>query len=267
MTRGALLFAFNSPKVDYYAMAEYTAKRINHFLNIPVTVVTDKNSIPVITDYKFDNTIIISPDKNNTFRDDVWINKGRYQAYELSPYDETLLLDVDYMVNSNKLLKVFELVEDYICHKNISKLMIADNKQEYVSELSFPVLWATLLAFKKTEKTKQLFECMALVQNNYQHYGSLYNFSTDVYRNDFALTIAHRMINGHLPDNKNIIPWNLIHVWLKTEVYAETKNITNTKYTVIYDNWKNNKLKKDYIEIKDLDFHVINKDIFLELIK
>ena len=39
MTRGALLFAFNSPKYDYYAMAEHTAKRINHFLNMPVTLV------------------------------------------------------------------------------------------------------------------------------------------------------------------------------------------------------------------------------------
>ena len=44
MSRGAILFAFNSPKYDYYAMAEFTAKRINHFLDIPVTLVTNEKS-------------------------------------------------------------------------------------------------------------------------------------------------------------------------------------------------------------------------------
>ena len=44
-------------------------------------------------------------DKSNTREQQVWINKGRYQAYELSPYEETLVLDVDYIINSDKLLK------------------------------------------------------------------------------------------------------------------------------------------------------------------
>ena len=38
MSKGALLFAFNSPKYNYYEMAVATAKRINHFLNLPVTI-------------------------------------------------------------------------------------------------------------------------------------------------------------------------------------------------------------------------------------
>ena len=46
MSKGAILFAFNSPKFNYYDMAVATAKRINHFLNIPVTLFTDEESIP-----------------------------------------------------------------------------------------------------------------------------------------------------------------------------------------------------------------------------
>ena len=105
--------AFNSPKVDYYAMAEFTAKRINHFLNLPVTLITNKESIPDFADYKFDKIITINSDPTNTFRDTVWLNKGRYRAYELSPYDETLLLDVDYMVNSDRLLNVFDYMDEF----------------------------------------------------------------------------------------------------------------------------------------------------------
>jgi len=64
MSRGAILFAFNSPKFDYYKMAVATAKRINHFLAMPVTVVTDESSVSN-DPYIFDNTILVEPD--NTF--------------------------------------------------------------------------------------------------------------------------------------------------------------------------------------------------------
>ena len=104
MSKGVILFAFNSPKFNYYDMAVATAKRINHFLNLPVTLVTDETSIPTDPNYVFDKTITVTPDKNNKRDWGIWINKGRYQAYELSPYDETILLDTDYLVNSNKLL-------------------------------------------------------------------------------------------------------------------------------------------------------------------
>lgn len=267
MSRGAILFAFNSPKVDYYSMAVYTAKRINHFLKIPVTIVTDKNSIPTFSEYNFDKTIIVESDPDNTFRNDVWLNKGRYRAYELSPYDETLLLDVDYIVNSDTLLTAFDLVQDYVCHETIAQLMIPDGKNEIVSDTSFPCLWATVILFKKTKKAKQLFDCMKMVQKNYKHYAYLYQFNADTFRNDFALTIAHRIIHGQLPDKRNILPWSLNHIWLKTAVIANNKDPYNTSYTLIYDNWKKNKIKKEYITITDTDFHVINKDIFMELIK
>lgn len=265
MTRGVLLFGFNSPKVNYYEMAEYTAKRINHFLDLPVTIVTDNFSVPKKPKYKFDNTVISKPDKDNKFRNDIWINKGRYQAFEYSPYDETILLDVDYMVNSDRLLSVFDNLTDYVCHQNISQLMIPNGLQEQLSSNSFPTLWATVLGFRKTEKAKQLFSCMRMVQKNYIHYANLFNFNPDVYRNDFALTIAHRLINGHYYDKSNILPWNLMHVWLKTNLFVEKKTKFNTKYTVIYDHHKNGKIKKEYITIKDMDFHVINKDVFLGL--
>ena len=101
--RGVLLFAFNSPKFNYYDMAVATAKRANHFLGLPVTLVTDEDSLPKAPTYKFDNVILTEPDKNNKRDWGVWINKGRYRAYEFTPYDETILLDVDYVINSNKL--------------------------------------------------------------------------------------------------------------------------------------------------------------------
>ena len=40
----------------------------------------------------------------------------------------------------------------------------------------------------------------------------------------------------------------------------------NTEYTVMYDNWNRGKIRKEYIIVKDMDFHVMNKENFLELV-
>lgn len=267
MSKGVLLFAFNSPKIDYYAMAEFTAKRINHFLNLPVTLITNAPSIPYYTTYTFDRVITIPADPTNSFRDTLWLNKGRYRSYELSPYDETLVLDVDYMINSDRLLDVFEYMDEFACHESTAFMMVPDAGSELMSTYSYPTLWATVIGFKKTQKAKQIFECMRMVQENYQHYADIHGFIPEIFRNDYALTVAHKIVHGHLPLGKDILPWNLMHIGLKTYVYANSNSSFNTEYTVIYDNWKRNKIKKEYITIKDMDFHVINKDIFLGLMK
>ena len=98
---------------------------------------------------KADKTILVEPDKSNNRDWGMWINKGRYQAYKLSPYDETLLLDTDYMVNSNKTLDIFNYYDDFCCHNKTSYLMQPGLAQEVLSVYSFETLWATVVAFKK----------------------------------------------------------------------------------------------------------------------
>lgn len=263
--RGALLFAFNSPKYDYYTMAVATAQRINHFLDLPVTVVTDKDSIQDLN-YTFDKTIITTPDKTNKRDWGMWINKGRYQAYEFSPYDETILLDTDYMVNSNKLSKLFDLSNDFCCHNHTEYIMQPGLPQEILSPYSFETLWATVVMFKKTKKAKQIFDCLEMVQKNYAHYANIHGFISNTFRNDYALTLALKIVNGHIDTNNNFIPWNLLHVGKNTSIYNDSNDKFNTHYTVMFDHWKKGKIKKEYITIKDLDFHVMNKENFMELI-
>jgi hypothetical protein len=266
MSKGVLLFAFNSPKFNYYSMAVATAKRINHFLDLPVTVVTDEESIPNEITYTFDNTIKVVPDKQNRRDWGVWINKGRYQAYDLSPYDETLLLDTDYMVNSDKLLTTFNLPTDFCCHDTTSFLMHPGVPQEMLSVYSFNTLWATAVMFKKTKRAEQIFKCLELVQKNFDHYANIHGFISVTFRNDYALTLATRIANGHTTPIEDIIPWNLLHVGKNTSVYRNNEDESNTEYTVMFDNWNRGKIRKEYITIKDMDFHVMNKENFMELI-
>lgn len=265
MTRGAILFAFNSPEHNYYSMAEYTAKRINHFLNMPVTVVTDENSVNTKSSYNFDRTVIVTPDTSNKRQGEIWINKGRYQAYEFSPYDETVLLDVDYVVNSDRVSRIFDTMDDFCCHGGTGIYMKPGNNQEALSPISYNTLWATVVGFKKTQRAKSVFETIKLIQDNYNHYSNLHGFLPVPFRNDFALTVALRIVNGHTTLPGDIIPWNLLHVGKATKVYPLTNDEFNTKYLLMFDKWQKSKIKKEYIEIKDSDFHVINKEVFVEL--
>jgi hypothetical protein len=266
MSKGALLFAFNSPKYNYYEMAVATAKRINHFLNLPVTIVTDESSIPDNRNYTFDNTITITPDKTNKRDWGIWINKGRYKAFELSPYTETLLLDTDYMVNSTKLLKTFDLPTDFCCHDTTSFLMQPSVSQELLSVYSFNTLWATVINFKRTTRAEQIFQCLGMVQNNFEHYANIHGFISATFRNDYGLTLATRITNGHIMPIEDIIPWNLLHVGKNTSVYRNNDHEFNTEYTVMFDNWQRGKIRKEYNTIKDTDFHVMSKENFMELI-
>lgn len=266
MTRGVILFAFNSPKYNYYDMALHTARRVKHFLNLPTTIVTDEDSLPEVQDDIWDKIITVTPDKDN-FRDwGVWINKGRYQAYELSPYDETLLLDVDYVVNSDKLLKIFDFYDDFCCHRKTNYLMHPGAPQELLSAYSYETLWATVVAFRKTNRAKQIFETLKMVQHNYDHYGNIHSFIGGVYRNDYALTLALRIVNGHSESPRDFIPWDLVHVGKNTQIYKNNEDEFDTEYTVMFDNWQRGKIRKEYNLIKDMDFHVMNKDLYVEMI-
>jgi hypothetical protein len=137
--------------------------------------------------------------------------------------------------------------------------------QEVLSAYSVKTLWATVVAFKKTPRAKQIFECIEMIQNNYNHYANIHNFVGGLYRNDYALTLALKIANGHLGSKQDIIPWNLLHVGKNTQVYKNTNNEFNTEYTAMFDNWQRGKIRKEYITVSDTDFHVMSKTNFVEL--
>ena len=265
MSKGVLLFAFNTEKYNYYDMAISTAKRANHFLNLPVTVVTDENSVRN-TSYTFDNQIIIEADKTNRRDWGEWFNKGRYKAYELSPYDTTILLDTDYMINSDRLSKLFDLDTDFCCHDTTSFMMQPSLPQERLSVYSYDVLWATAIKFNKSKYSEQIFDSIKMIQNNYDHYSMIHGFMHATYRNDYALTLSLRLINGHTFPKENIIPWNLVHIGKNTSIHKNTDNEYNTEYTILFDNWQRGKIRKEYLTVKDMDFHVMVKENYMELI-
>ena len=64
MSTGVLCFAHNNGKVDYLKQAEFLAKRVRQYLNLPTTIVTSTVSELQNADL-FDNVLEINDDNSN----------------------------------------------------------------------------------------------------------------------------------------------------------------------------------------------------------
>lgn len=265
MNNGVVLFAHNTENYDYFEMAVCCAKRVNHFLNLPVTLISDHVTLHDKDTKLFDNVFTVETNKSNQNRNKIWINKGRFRAYELSPYDKTILLDVDYVINSTQLLKTLDFVVDICAHRNTQYIDSYKSNQEFLSTYSHQTFWATVIVYKKTLKSKLVFDSLKMIENNYSHYGILHNFLYQQYRNDYGLTLALDLVNGHVFDESDVIPWNLIHVQNANRFYKNNGDEFCNEYTTIFDKVYNGRTKTEYLTISDMDFHMLDKNKLLEL--
>lgn len=255
MTRGVLLFAFDNEIYGYRKMAEWSAQRIHRHLDLPVTLVTDEE----FQCAEFDK-IITTPvgTSGSRYFDDAqrnanWYNHSRPSALDLSPYDETLLLDVDYVVSSNRLMTLFDCGQDFLAH---AQAWDVTGNSDYSGLNRFgrhrmPMSWATVIYFRKSHRSSMIFDIMNMVRDNWKHYCDLYALpARNTYRNDFALSIALNIVNGHDPCGASI-PWSLASVDPHHSITVIGKDEFRIEYT------KDSKLK--YITVQDQDLHVMGK--------
>jgi hypothetical protein len=255
MTTGVLIFAYNNEHIDYLAMANWSAKNIRRHLNLPVCVVTDQ----VVPDtYKFEQVIYATTDSQNSrwFADIdatvTWYNGNRSNAYELSPWDQTLVLDADYVVASNQLTQLLDATQDFLCHRrayDVSGNMSFD-ENNFFGKSRMPMNWATVMLFRRSKTTELIFETMQMARDNWSHYRNLYGILKSTYRNDFALSIAMNTVDGHTMSSPTI-PWELASVLPEHKL----TQLDTDRYRVDFVTQDN---KPRWITLTS-DFHAIGK--------
>ena len=215
MSQGVLLFASNNGMVNYVKQAYFLALRISKYLDLPTTLVTDVDVKTKFPDYvsAFDNIILTDPVvnlSNKRYHDGSLSNRvlpfknaNRADAYELTPYDETLVMDTDYIISNNVLNQCFVQQKDLLLYKDAVHVGKIDHAPEFkhISDTSVDFYWATVFFFRKTEINKIFFELIKHIKENYWHYRNIYQFKTPVYRNDFAFSIAIHIVNGYQTGN------------------------------------------------------------------
>ena len=268
MTTGALIFAQNNGLVDYVKLAVFAASRIKKYLNIPVTLATDspgwlESAYP---NHCFDSIIEISAKSRNrkTFHDGTlsgkiveWKNTARSQIYDLTPYDRTLVIDSDYIINSSVLAPALDRAVDLQIYKKSFDLSDWRPASEFhrVNEQSIPFYWATTFIFNKNAITAEFFNLISFIQSNWIYFRTLYNIESSAFRNDYAFSIAIHLMNNKTDGDFAVeLPG--------TMSYAIDKDILlkieDNKLQFLIE-------KKDYLgeytaaKTEGLDVHVMNK--------
>lgn len=223
MSRGILFFALNNKNINYLKMAlanSYMIKR--HMGDIPISVVTSQFSLDWNSDivddinlafdkvYVDDDTTLGDQNIRN-FKDtqyyqvaDKFINENRFSAFSITPYDETLIIDVDYLIQDASLNCVWGNEEDFLINDTAIGL---DHRpllgEEYrLNQTGIKMLWATVVYFKKTERVKLVFDLVSYVRDNWDYFKLLYGFGGYLFRNDFAFSIAIHILNGFLENDE-----------------------------------------------------------------
>ena len=209
-SKGAVLVARNNGQSDYVKQAVFLAKRIKKYLNIPVSIITDSPDYlkSVFGEDDFDKVIPIgyTDVKNLHIYNDgamsqrvaQFKNDIRSEAYSLSPYTETILLDTDYIISNNSLLNCFGSEHDLMMFKKSEDIAKVRDEREfdYISDASIDFYWATVVYFKKTSQNEIFFNLIKHIQQEWIHYRRVYQIGNALFRNDFAFSIAVHIMNG-----------------------------------------------------------------------
>ena len=257
MTRGSLIFAFNNEQIDYLSLAAWSTKNIHRHLNIPVCVVTNVENIPA--NYEFDQIVFAQPNgtAHRHFADlptsAPWYNGNRTDAYALSPWDTTLVLDADYVVASDQLDALYKVKQDFLCHRwsyDITNLRDF-NDLNYFGKFKMPMWWATVMLFHRSKTTELIFDSMNMIKEHWGHYKNLYGTGRSSYRNDYALSIAANLVNGHTLQQSSI-PWRLATL-------TPDHKVTMTKQDCYRVDFNTSEQQARWIDINAQDFHAMGK--------
>lgn len=217
MSNGICLFAYNNPEIDYIRLAVVCAAHIKaNMENNNVTLITTQGDVDWleqshdedVINTVFDNIVISEPTQRRNVRqhkDSPWTtfncqfnNSNKHEVFELSPYDKTLMIDIDYLVNNNMLDYLFDTdapLAMYATAKNIDGNMTSPHEQ-FINPVGIPMWWSTVVYFDRSESSKMFFDLWAHISDNYEYYGFLYGFPNKLFRTDFCVSVALHILNG-----------------------------------------------------------------------
>ena len=246
MTRGVLLFCFDTEHTRYHKILEKCVHLIRKNIKLEITVVTDHTTFKKTKPLGSINYKFIEPEQGNTKMNLAWNNKDRHMAYELSPYDTTLVMDIDYFCYTDNLLQFMDTGYDFLVPDQVHDLTQRNTFHQRVWSM-IPMVWATVFVFKKTAKAKKIFDMIKYVKQHYQYFNQLYRIFAQNLRNDYVFAIALQQLNGFVGYDK--FPFALSTLPPDCEIVKMTDDGIAWRYNDQI-NWT-----------EQQDVHVLNKEI------
>lgn len=277
--RGYLIHAFGNKDLDYGKLAVCCALSIKSNLkNNHTTVVMDdgterwlRHSIPrKVLSTAFDK--IINPKEKfqkgkRKHYDSPWVsfksdfdNQARTASYRYTPYDETILIDSDYIIMNDSFDSIWDLNEDLMMNDKAVDLqngLFGDHiKDRRLSNHGIPLYWATVVYFKKSETSELFFNLVEYIRQEYNFFQFLYGFSEGFYRNDFSFSIAAHILNGYASNGIRPLPEDHLIMSYQKDTIAELVDSSKIIFcsTNTDEDWKTT-----LVNIEGLNVHIMNK--------
>jgi hypothetical protein len=193
MSKGFLIFADNNPSNDYHKMAyalalsiKNTQKKINS-----VTLVTTQQNVDHRYSQIFDKIIVTS----SLVEDERFKTSSRSSLYELSPYDQTVVLDSD-MIFTDDISRYWNYLEGRNLYYTSS---VKDYRGNFVDNIYYrkdlidanlPIVYNALYYFKKSDYSKKFFDLVSLVNSNWKDFYKIFFKNVDVMIPSMDVTTA-----------------------------------------------------------------------------
>jgi hypothetical protein len=255
MTQGYLLFAHNNEQIPYGLFAVWQAKRIIKWLNKPVSLVTDQQTLDSLNGFEsiFDRIIISNnlakQTKSYNGQSLTFNNIDRCMAFDLTPYDETMVIDTDIVIQSDRMNLVWNNENDLLVCRNSNHVF--DKKFvgfDWLSNYGIKFFWATEFYFKKTAVSRLFFDQCLEIKEKYNWYAFAFDLTASYIRNDHIWSIALHQLGGKSNSSwATELPYNLFYS-------LDTDNIISMDQDSV-TLFCENKLSK----VKGTDVHLMNK--------
>lgn len=285
MKKGILIYAHNNESVDYALLSIISAGLAKKNLQVPVSLITDNKTVlwmkkskiyhraEIIFENIIDNSIEYEGNKrilhdgfdNKTVP---FINSDRFSAWDLTPYDRTLLIDSDFLILSSHLAEYWNADYDVMLGKEIKDF--CDNRlgyyDRYISDTGVKLYWATTVMFTKNNYSKLFFDLVKYIKENYLKVSEIFRFNPAQFRNDIAFSIAKHILSGFEEIKSGDLP--SVITTIDRDILFDVKD---RKLSFLLTP----KMDQNYCAatVKDIDVHVMNKqsivrnkDKFFEII-
>jgi hypothetical protein len=272
MSRGIIIFAQNNEYINYAeqacACAGYARRNLSLFDE--VCLITNSETLQseekLINEY-FDNVIVsdnFQPENIRLFKDTTdkldyapFKNMSRSEVYKLSPYDETLVIDSDYFIMNDILDQVWNSDNDVMINSKYRDISGRHKENiEYIDNFSIPMYWATVFYFKKSDFAENLFTLISHIKHNYKYYYYLYNCSGNLYRNDFAFSMALHILNGSVAFDVPSLPIEYLNNSFDLD---DIFRINAYNDVIMYCADAEQVSSHILSRFKDMDLHIMNK--------
>ena len=272
MTQGILIYAHNNRTVDYALMAVIAGGLAKKNLQVPVSLITDASTIAWMKESNifnqaetmFEHVITVerpTTDNQRRLHDGQsgqmipFINTNRNTAWDLTPYDRTLLIDSDFFIFSNSLGEYWNVDADVMLGNAINDIY-NDTRTGYldrhVSDTGVKMYWATTVMFSKNKNSKLFFNTVNYVKENYTQFADVFRFDPRQFRNDIAFSLAKHILDGYQQDDALSLP-PVLSALDKDILHS----VNDNSLTFLIDY----KLTNSYCaaSISGVDVHIMNK--------